>query len=50
MREFSNDDNNDLPSERESVGAPKFGRLLLVLALAVFIIFLVTIGSEAYFS
>lgn len=31
-------------------GTPRFGRLLLVLALAVFIIMLVTLGSEAYFS
>lgn len=50
MREFSNDDNNDLPSDPGTVGAPKFGRLLIALALAVFIIVLVTIGSEAYFS
>lgn len=50
MREFSNDDNNDLPSDPGTVGAPRFGRLLIVLALAVFIIVLVTIGSEAYFS
>ena len=50
MREFSNDDNNERPSERDTAGTPKFGRLLLVLALAVFLIFLVTIGSQAYFS
>ncbi|GAB3403945.1 hypothetical protein NX774_06725 [Massilia agilis] len=47
MREFSDD--NDLPSEPE-VGTPKFGRLLIVLALAVLIIVAVTFGSEAYFS
>jgi hypothetical protein len=46
MREFS-DDNNDLPSEPE-VGTPKFGRLLIVLALAVLAIVAVTFLSEAY--
>lgn len=46
MREFS-DDNNDQPSEPE-VGTPKFGRLLVVLALAVLIIVAVTFLSEAY--
>jgi hypothetical protein len=48
MREFSDD--NEVPSEPETVGAPKFGRLLLVLAIAVLIIVAVTFGSEAYFS
>ena len=48
MREFSDD--NDIPSEPETVGAPKFGRLLLALAAAVLIILAVTVGSEAYFS
>lgn len=47
MREFSDD--NDGPSGQE-VGAPRFGRLLLVLALAILVIVLVTVGSEAYFS
>ena len=46
MREFS-DDNNELPSEPE-VGTPKFGRLLVVLALAVLAIVAVTFLSEAY--
>jgi hypothetical protein len=45
MREFSDD--NDLPSEPE-VGTPKFGRLLIVLAVAVMIIVAVTFLSEAY--
>lgn len=31
-------------------GAPKFGRLLLVLAAAVMLIVLITFASEAYFS
>jgi hypothetical protein len=48
MREFSDD--NELPSDPDTVGVPKFGRLLLVLAVAVLIIVAVTFGSEAYFS
>jgi hypothetical protein len=48
MREFSDD--NEVPSEPETVGAPKFGRLLLVLLLAVLLIIAITFGSEAYFS
>lgn len=48
MREFSDD--NEAPSEPETVGQPKFGRLLLVLALAVLLIVAITFGSEAYFS
>jgi hypothetical protein len=48
MRESSDD--NEVPSEPEAVGAPKFGRLLLVLALALLIIIAITFGSEAYFS
>lgn len=48
MRDFSDD--NDLPSERDTVGVPRFGRLLLVLLLAVLVIVAVTFGSEAYFS
>ena len=46
MREFS-DDNNDMPTEPE-VGTPRFGRLLIVLAVAVMIIVAVTFLSEAY--
>ena len=48
MREFSDD--NDLPSEPETVGEPKFGRLLLVLVAAVAIVIALTFGSQAYFS
>jgi hypothetical protein len=48
MREFSDD--NEVPSEPDTVGSPKFGRLLLVLALAVLIIIAVVFASEAYFS
>jgi hypothetical protein len=45
MREFSDD--NELPSEPE-VGTPRFGRLLIVLALAIAVIIAVTFLSEAY--
>lgn len=31
-------------------GAPKFGRLLIVLALALLLIVAITFGSEAYFT
>lgn len=31
-------------------GSPKFGRLLIILILAVMLIGLITVGSEAYFS
>jgi hypothetical protein len=48
MRESSDD--NEVPSEPETVGSPRFGLLLLVLALAVLLIVAITIGSEAYFS
>lgn len=47
MREFSDD--ND-PQEPETVGSPKFGRLLLVLLAAVLVVVLITFASEAYFS
>ena len=31
-------------------GTPKFGRLLIVLVLAVLLVVAITIGSEAYFT
>jgi hypothetical protein len=37
-------------TQKEDDGVPKFGRLLIVLALAILLIVAVTIGSEAYFS
>ena len=37
-------------SDKEDSGAPKFGRLLIVLALAILLIVAITFGSEAYFS
>jgi hypothetical protein len=49
MREFS-DDNNEVPSPQDTAGEPKFGRLLIVLVLAVLAIVGITIASEAYFS
>ena len=45
MREFSDD--ND-PIEPEPVAQPRFGRLLVVLALAVLLIIAVTYLSETY--
>jgi hypothetical protein len=48
MREFSDD--NEPPIEPEPVATPRFGRLLLVLALAVLLIVGITFASEAYFS
>jgi hypothetical protein len=48
MREFSDD--REPPMEPEPVVKPKFGRLLLVLALAVLLIVAITFASEAYFS
>jgi hypothetical protein len=48
MREFSDD--REPPMEPEPVVEPKFGRLLLVLAVAVLLIVAITFASEAYFS
>ena len=47
MREFSDDSE---PQEPDTVGEPKFGRLLIVLLLAVLLIIVITFASEAYFS
>ncbi|MDB5749315.1 MAG: hypothetical protein JWP72_4163 [Massilia sp.] len=47
MREFSDDSD---PQEPETVGSPRFGRLLLVLLAAVLLVLLITFASEAYFS
>jgi hypothetical protein len=43
----------DHPDEQQSDGSdgsPKFGRLLIVLAIAVMMIVGITFGSQAYFS
>jgi len=48
MREFSDD--REPPIEPEPVTQPRFGRLLLVLVLAILLIVAITFGSEAYFS
>lgn len=37
-------------SDKEDGGAPKFGRLLVVLAFALMLIVAITFGSEAYFT
>lgn len=48
MREFSDD--NEGPGEPETASGPRFGRLLIVLVLAVLLIVAITFASEAYFS
>ena len=48
MREFG--DEREPQMEPEPVVKPKFGRLLLVLALAVLLIVGITFASERYFS
>ncbi len=45
-----NNDDNFQPPGGDSSGTPKFGRLLLILAVAVLIIVAVTFGSAAYYS
>ena len=47
MREFSDD--ND-PQEPETVGSPRFGRLLLVLLAAVLVVVAITFAAEAYYT
>ncbi len=36
--------------DKKDDGAPKFGRLLIVLAFAVLLVVAITFGSEAYFT
>jgi hypothetical protein len=48
MRESPNDDGRE--QGPDDVGGPKFGRLLIVLVLAVLLIVAITFGSEAFFS
>jgi hypothetical protein len=52
MQEEQNDKPMQHPEEQASGadGMPKFGRLLIVLALAVAIMVILTFGSEAYYS
>jgi hypothetical protein len=38
------------PSRPTGDGTPKFGRLLVVLVLALLLVVAITFGSEAYFS
>jgi len=47
MREFSDDNERQEP---DTDGVPKFGRLLIVLVLAVLLVIVITFASEAYFS
>ena len=48
------DANNPMqhPEEQpvESDGTPKFGKLLIVLALSILLVVLVTFGSQAYYT
>lgn len=37
-------------TDKQDSGAPKFGRLLIVLAFALVLVVALTFGSEAYFS
>jgi hypothetical protein len=46
MREFSDD--NDPPIEPQQDDSPRFGRLLVVLVLAVLLSIAITFLSEAY--
>jgi hypothetical protein len=48
MREFSDD--NEPPMDQQPATAPRFGRLLVVLMLAVLLIVGITFLSEAYLS
>jgi hypothetical protein len=48
MREFSDDKEPQMEPQRAA--EPKFGRLLLVLLLAVLLVVGITFASEAYFS
>lgn len=52
MQDESDDNPMRHPDEQPSgtEGAPKFGRLLLVLAVGVLIVVLLTFGSEAYYT
>lgn len=49
-------DNEDIPgrepdiSSEENDDAPKFGRLLIILGLAVMLIIAITFATEAYYS
>ena len=40
----------DKPAARAGDGSPKFGRLLIVLVLAVMLIGVITFSAEAYYS
>jgi len=40
----------EAPQQPDGDGSPKFGRLLIVLLLAVALIGAITLGAEAYYS
>lgn len=45
-----NDTDDDAQTAGAGDGSPKFGRLLIVLVLAVMLIGAITLGAEAYYS
>ncbi len=45
-----NDTDEDAQAAGAGDGSPKFGRLLIVLVLAVMLIGAITLGAEAYYS
>ncbi|MFM9438468.1 hypothetical protein ACFDR9_005575 [Janthinobacterium sp. CG_23.3] len=44
------DADDEVPAGGGGDGSPKFGRLLIALALAVLLIGAITLGAEAYYS
>jgi hypothetical protein len=50
MRDTQNERPATPPSRPQGDGVPKFGRLLIVLVLALLLVVAITFGSEAYFS
>ena len=53
MRDAGEEHGEERPApgrRTEGDGSPKFGRLLIVLVLAVLLVVAITIGSEAYFT
>jgi 4-hydroxybenzoate polyprenyltransferase len=50
MRDTQNERPANPPPRPQGDGTPRFGRLLIVLVLALLLIVAITFGSEAYFS
>ena len=44
------DTREERPADPAGDGTPKFGRLLIVLAMALLMVVALTLGSEAYFT